>query len=102
MTLEFFLIVMGVALFGGLFAGLALAYRDVDDKRTKASAANKVIQPAPALYQWRARDEALAQELMFRQLEHYLRRETMMAERFIANPTPQTLRAGDQQHLGTC
>ena len=102
MTLEFFLVVMGVVLFGGLFAGLALAYRDVEEQRTQASRVKKEIQPSPTLYQWRARDEALAQELMFRQLEHYLRRETMMAERFIANPTPQTLRAGDQHHLGTC
>jgi hypothetical protein len=100
--MDFFLIAVAVMLFGGMFAGLALAYRDVEAQREKASAAKKVIQPAPTLYQWRARDEVLAQELMFRQLEHYLRRETMMAEQFIANPTPQTLRAGSQQHLGTC
>lgn len=102
MTVEFFLTAIAVILFGGMFAGLAVAYRDVEAERSKASAAKETIRPVPTLYQWRARDEALAQELMFRELEHYLRRETMMAEQFIDNPTPQTLRAGEHQRLGIC
>ena len=102
MTLEFFLIVLPVVLVGAMLAGLALTYRETEVKRAKDAVATLEARPAPSLYQWRARDEALAQELMLRQLEHYLRRESMMAEQFINNPSPQTLRVGEHQHLGTC
>jgi hypothetical protein len=37
---------------------------------------------------------------MLRQIEHHLRREALLAEQFISNPTPQTLRAGEHLRLG--
>lgn len=101
MTIEFFLIALGVVLFGGLFAGLALACRELETEQANVTAHEKGAQPSANLFETRVRDEALAQELMLRQLEHYLRREAMLAEQFINNPSPQTLRAGDRPHLGS-
>ncbi len=101
MTIEFYLITLAVIVFGGLFAGLALAFRETEAERAAASAAEKTTQPAPGLYEWRARNEALTQEIMVRQLEHYLRREAMVAEQFLIDPSPKTLRAGERQHLGS-
>jgi hypothetical protein len=103
MTIELVLIALAVVLFGAMVAGLALAYAETEAERIKAAAAEKkTARPAPSVYQWGAHDDAVAQELMLRQLEHYLRREAMMAEQFINNPSPQTLRVGEHQHLGTC
>lgn len=101
MTIEFFLIAIGVVLFGGLFAGLAMACQEIESQQASDSAAEKAPRPTASLSESRVRDEALAQELMLRQLEHYLRREAMLAEQFINNPSPQTLRAGDRHHLGS-
>jgi hypothetical protein len=104
MTIEFVLIALAVVLFGVMVAGLGLAYAETEAERIKAAAAERkrTTRPAPSVYQWGAHDDAVAQELMLRQLEHYLRREAMMAEQFINNPSPQTLRVGEHQHLGTC
>lgn len=101
MTIEFLLIALGVVLFGGLFACLVMNMREAEAEQTKASAKEKTTRPAAGLYEPRPRDEALAQELMLRQLEHYVRREALIAEQFIDNPSPQTLHAGEHQHLGS-
>lgn len=102
MAIEFFLIALAVVLFGGMVAGLALAYRETEAERADAAAAKEASPRVPGLYAWNPADEAVAQEIMLRQLEHYVRREVMAAEQFIENPTPQTLRAGGRQPLGTC
>lgn len=102
MAFEFLLIVLAVVLFGGMFLGLAMAYRDTEAERASTAVAKETEHAAPGLYDWRAADAVLAQEVMLRQLEHYLRREAMMAEQFINNPSPQTLRAGGRQQIGTC
>ncbi len=102
MAIEFFMIALAVVLFGGMMAGLAFAYRDIEAQRVDERIAKEAMPHAAGLYAVSPSDEAVAQELMLRQLEHYVRREVMAAEQFIDNPTPQTLRAGARQHLGTC
>lgn len=102
MAIEFFLIALAVVLFGGMLAGLAFAYRDIEIGRADERMAQEAVPRVPGLYAASPADEALAQELMLRQLEHYVRREVMAAEQFINDPTPQTLRAGARQHLGNC
>lgn len=102
MAIEFFLIAIAVVLSGGLVAGLALAYREIEARRAAEASTRETTRPAPGLYTSNPADEAVAQELMVRQLEHYLRREAMAAQQFVDNPTPQTLRAGAQQPLGRC
>ena len=98
--MEILLIALGVVLFGGMFLGLLLSYRDVEAGRAKASATRTVRRPA-AFYAWGGRDAALTEELTLRQIEHHLRREALHAEQFIRNPSPQTLRAGGHSRLGT-
>jgi hypothetical protein len=96
--MEILLIALGVILFGGMFLGLLLSYRDIEASRTKAAAAREGRKPA--FYGWSARDGALTEELMLRQIEHHLRREAFLAEQFIRNPNPETLRAGEHSRLG--
>lgn len=103
MGLEFLLIVLGVVLFGGMFAGLALAYREIEADRAGTAAANEAKDAASGFYDWRAADQAVAQELMLRELEHYLRRESMVAEQFINDPSLHTLRVrGGRKQIGAC
>ncbi len=96
--MEILLIALGVVLFGGMFLGLLLSYRDIEAGRTEAAADRSARKPA--FYGWRDRDAALTEELMLRQIEHHLRREAFHAEQFIRNPNPQTLRAGEHSRLG--
>jgi hypothetical protein len=98
MAIEIFLIVLAVVLFGGMFFGLFLSYREVEAERNKP-APPKVLQ-VPKFYAWRERDVALAEELMLRQIEHHLRHESLVAERFIRNPSSETLRADEHSRLG--
>jgi hypothetical protein len=102
MALEFLLIALAVVLFVGMSLGLALAYRDSDTDSRQVPARPQKRVAAPSLYRWSEADAAIAEELMLRQIEHHLRRETMVAEQFIDDPTPRTLRAGNGQPLGTC
>lgn len=96
--MEILLIALGVVLFGGMFVGLLLSYRDIEAERTKAAAARTTRKPS--FYGWGDQDAALTEELMLRQIEHHLRREALLAEQFIRNPNPQTLRAGEHSRLG--
>jgi hypothetical protein len=96
--MEILLITLGVVLFGGMFAGLLLSYRDIEAERLNAAAARKPRRAA--FYGWTERDAALNEELMLRQIEHHLRREAFLAEQFIRDPNPQTLRAGERSRLG--
>lgn len=96
--MEIVLIALGVVLFGGVFLGLLLSYREIEAERTKAAAAR--ARRKPAFYAWGDRDAALTEELMLRQIEHHLRREALLAEQFILNPNPQTLRAGEHFRIG--
>ncbi len=94
MAIEILLIALAVVLFGGMFLGLLLSYREAEADRTTCAAAADVVS-ASSFYGGRPHDAAIAEELMLRQIEHHLRREAMIAEQFINNPSPQTLRAGD-------
>lgn len=98
MAIEILVIGLAVVLFGGMFLGLLLSYRETEAARTTRASAPGV-HDAAALYGWRAADAALAEELMLRQIEHHLRREAMLAEQFIDNPSPQTLRSGADVRL---
>jgi hypothetical protein len=97
MAIEIFLIAVGVVLFGGLFVGLFLSYTEAETERASSG---KPAERQPALYGWEARNAALAEELMLRQIEHHLRREAMLAEQFVMDPNPHTLRAGEHVRLG--
>ena len=100
MPIEFLLIALAVVLFGGTFLGLFLSYSETEAERSRRRPVAADVVRAPGFFGWRARDAALAEELALRQIEHHLRREAMLAEQFINNPSPQTLRAGgDDQHL---
>ncbi len=98
MALEIVLIVLAVVLFGGMFLGLFLSYRDIEAKRSKAATAD-AFKPQQ-FYGWSRRDAALAEELILRQIEHHLRREALIAEQFISDPRPETLRAHEYSRLG--
>lgn len=100
MAMEIVLVAIGVVLFAGMFVGLLLSYRDIEAGRSKSAAAASRALPKPAFYEWRDADAVLTEELMLRQIEHHLRREALLAEQFISNPTPQTLRAGEHLRLG--
>jgi len=52
------------------------------------------VANVPDLIGWPP-DLALSDELLLRQIEHHLRREALIAEQFIQNPSPETLRAGN-------
>lgn len=99
MGIEIFLIAVAIILFGGLFAGLFISYREIEETRSRTSVARE-RRDAPALYGWEARNAQIAEELMLREIEHYLRREAMLAEQFVMDPTPHTLRAGENLRLG--
>jgi hypothetical protein len=99
MTIEIFAIVVAVVLFGGMLLALVVSYREIEAERTRASIEAE-RPPAPALFGWKARSAALAEEMMLRQIEHHLRREAMLAEQFVMNPNPRTLRAGEDLRLG--
>ncbi|MBI2216125.1 MAG: hypothetical protein HYU51_02410 [Candidatus Rokubacteria bacterium] len=98
MALEIILIVLAVVLFGGMFLGLFLSYREIEAERSKAPA-RADLEPQ-RFYGWSSRDAAAVEELMLRQIEHHLRREAVIAEQFIKDPSPQTLRAGEHSRLG--
>lgn len=97
--MEIFLIALAVILFGGTFLGLFLSYRDIEADRTRI-AAERGTTRKPAFYGWRDHEGAFTEELMLRQIEHHLRREALLAEQFVLNPNPKTLRAGEQSRLG--
>ncbi len=101
MAIEFLLVTLAVVLFGGMFLGLFLSYRETEAERIRSKPAHDHVR-TPHFYGWRDRDAALAEELALRQLEHHLRREAVLAERFINDPNLQTLRAGDDQRLRAC
>jgi hypothetical protein len=101
MAIGFLLILLAVVLLGGMFLGLWLSYRETEAQRTKVSAAAEAVR-ASSFYGWSQRDQALADDLMLRQIEHHLRRETLIAQQFIENPSPQTLRADGHVRLGVC
>lgn len=99
MGLEIFLIVLAVVLFGGMFLGLFLSYRDIEEKRSKAPAPAEELD-AQHFYGWSSRDAAVAEELILRQIEHHLRREALIGEQFVTDPSPETLRACEHSRLG--
>lgn len=72
---------------------------DTETERTNAAADTLT---ATSFYGWRGRDATGADELLRRQIEHHLRREALFVERFINDPTLQTLRAGAHLRLGIC
>lgn len=98
MALEIFAIVAGLVLFTGMFLALLFSYRDIEEKRAQPRA--QVRPPSPALYGWQGDSKAMAEELMLRQIEHHLRREVLLAEEFVMDPSQQTLRAGEDLQLG--
>lgn len=102
MSLIVVAVLFGVVIFGGMFFGLFVSYQDIERKREASRAVKRMTTSlrAPAFYGWRDADGALTDELMLRQIEHHLRREALMAEQFIRNPTAQTLRAGEHLRLG--
>ena len=99
MAIEILLIVLGAVVFGGMVVGMFLTYRETESERARAAA--ETVRPS-AFFGWTARDAAIAEELMLRQIEHHLRREAQIAEAFILDPNPQTLRAGGDQRIGLC
>lgn len=100
MALEIMLIVLAVVLFGGMFLGLFLSYQDIEARRSKAAAPAERLEPQE-FYGWSGRGGALSEELMLRQIEHHLRREALIAERFIGTPSPQMLQAAEHSPLAT-
>jgi hypothetical protein len=98
MALEIILIVLAVVLFGGMFLGLFLSYRDIEARRSEA--ARRADLKPQHFYGWSGRDAAAVEELILRQIEHHLRREALIAEQFIKDPSPQTLRAYEDSRLG--
>ncbi len=99
MGLEVFLIATAVILFGGMFFGLLLSYRNAETGRSETAPAKGLRAEPSSFFGWRGGDEAVVEELMLRRLEHHLRRELQAAEQFIDDPTPETLRAGCQSRL---
>lgn len=80
------------ALYGdALFSGLP---KDRTAEKNVPVAPPKVTE-VPGLIGW-APNLALSDELLLRQIEHHLRREVLIAEQFIQNPSPETLRAENQ------
>jgi hypothetical protein len=53
------------------------------------------IAQAPSFYAWRSSDMPVSDEVLLRQIEHSLRREALIAEQFIQNPSSETLHAAD-------
>jgi hypothetical protein len=98
MAIEILLIVLVVTVFGGMLLGLFLSYREIEARRTD-SASTAATTKGSRFYGGRERDAVRAQELALRQIEHHLRREELLAEYFIAHPSPQTLRAGRESRL---
>ena len=98
MALEVFAVVAVLVLFTGMFLALLFSYRDIEDRRARRPAA--VVRPAAPLYGFEARSKEIAEELMLRQIEHHLRRESLLAEQFVMDPSQQTLRAGEDLRLG--
>jgi len=97
-AIQVYLYVLVVALFGGMFLGLLLSYRESEAERAHTASAATQARPS-RFFGGQSRDEALMVELMLRQVEHHLRQEVLHAERFINDPRPQTLRAGCRSGL---
>lgn len=94
MTLEFLMYFLAAVLFGGMFLGLFLSYRETEAQRAKAAAATDWTETSK-FYAWGRPDPASPEELILRRIEHHLRQEALLAEQFVMNPSPQTLRAGE-------
>jgi hypothetical protein len=98
MAIEILLIVLVVTVLGGMLLGLFLSYRETEARRADSA-------PPPArhgdsqFYGAPERETDSSQELAIRRIEHHLRREELLAEHFIANPSPETLRAGRESRL---
>ncbi len=101
MGIEILVIGLAVVLFGGMFLGLLLSYRDQESRRTRPAAGAEAVKSGD-FYGLHVRDAALAEELMLRQIEHHLRREALLAEQFILDPSPRTLRAGSHPRMEAC
>jgi hypothetical protein len=101
MAIEILLIGLAVVLFGGMLLGLSLSFRDTEARRMREAPPSERPLPA-AFYGWTNREAALAEERILRQIEHHLRREALLAEEFVENPTPQKLRADERSRLGAC
>ncbi len=99
MAIEVLLIVLGTVLFGGMFLGLFLSYRDTEAERTRKAEAVAGWVETSNFYHWRRRD-AGSDDLMLRQIEHHLREEELLAEQFVRNPNRETLRAGARAAAG--
>jgi len=98
MALEIFAIVAGLVLLTLMFLALLFSYRDIEERRAQPRA--QARPSGPALYGWQGHSKPMAEELMLRQIEHHLRREALLAEQFVMDPTQQTLRAGEDLRLG--
>jgi hypothetical protein len=71
--------VLAVVLFGGMFLGLFLSYREIESKRTEAAARAEILEPQD-FYGWPTRDTAMSEELARRQIEHQRRRTALIAD----------------------
>ncbi len=100
MGIKLLLIVLAVTVFGGMFLGLLLSYRQIEAERARTALPPTIVVRAPAFYAWRDRDAALAEELALRQIEHHLRQEVLHAEQFLEAPSGRPLRAGGHSRMG--
>jgi len=93
MAIEFLLFTLAGVVFGGMFLGLLLSYRATEADRAKAVMAAGRMDTS-AFQFWHRRDPAPTEDLMLRWIEHHLRQEELLAEQFVMDPSPDTLRAG--------
>jgi hypothetical protein len=68
-----------------------------EEERTQPAAPPRVAQEAPTFYEWHPPNLPIPDEVLLRQIEHHLRREALIAEHFIQNPSSETLRATEHQ-----
>lgn len=93
MAIEFLLFTLAGVVFGGMFLGLLLSYRATEADRAKAVTAASWMDTSAFPFRHQ-RDPAPTEDLMLRWIEHHLRQEELLAEQFVMDPSPVTLRAG--------
>jgi hypothetical protein len=82
-------VILGLVLAAGLPMG-----RGVEAPRPAAPPRRA---EAPIFFNWQSPDVPVSDEVILRRIEHHLRREALIAEQFIQNPTSEALHASEEQ-----
>ena len=103
MGIEVILIALGIVLFGGMFLACYFSYHEKITVQAEVSVATVAeAEKTPAFYVGPTSTEVMPVDMLVRQIEHHLRRELIVANLFVDDPSAQTLWMGIQPVQEAC